>query len=170
MFSHFGLACLKTVVFRNPCSIRQFLYLIVRYCPVAEVLQAVGLAFSGRARFRSGFGLKFVKMFRADFGPAYTSFLYHSKKRFFSFLKYNCSAHCGDFCKWSDCDFSSDNSICKHTCVLSFSGGMSVTLFFRRRQPWGNYHGMALRWKDQSLMWFFACVRKDGPKSGFSCL
>jgi len=35
---------------------------------------SVGPGFSGRA----GFGLKFVKMFRADFGPAYRSF---SQKR-----------------------------------------------------------------------------------------
>jgi len=84
------------------------------------------------------FGLKFVKMFRADFAPAYTSLLYHSKSRFFSFLKCICSAHCCDYCEWSDCDFSSANSICKHSCGFLFSARISVAHFFRRPQPWGN--------------------------------
>jgi len=34
----------------------------------------VGPSFSGRAGFRAGFGLTFVKMFRVDFGPAYKTF------------------------------------------------------------------------------------------------
>jgi len=34
----------------------------------------VGPGFSGRVGFRAGLGLKFVKMFRADFGPAYKVF------------------------------------------------------------------------------------------------
>jgi len=41
------------------------------------VVSPAGLFRSGRVRagFWAGFGLKLVKMFRADFGPAYTSFL-----------------------------------------------------------------------------------------------
>jgi len=42
-----------------------------------------------------------------------------------------------------------------NTAVCLFSAGISLTLFLRRRQRWGNYHAMALRRKDQSLMWFF---------------
>jgi len=33
--------------------------------------------------FEPGSGLKLVKLFWADFGPAYTSFLYHSNNDFF---------------------------------------------------------------------------------------
>jgi len=41
----------------------------------------------------------------------------------------------GDFCEWSDCDFSSANSICKHSCFLLFSARISVTHSLTRRQP-----------------------------------
>jgi len=38
----------------------------------------------------------------------------------------------------SDCDFSSANSVCKHSCVLLFSAGIGLILFLRRRQRGGN--------------------------------
>ena len=34
-----------------------------------------------------------------------------------------------DFCEWSDCNISSANSICKHSCVLLFSAQSSLTVF-----------------------------------------
>jgi len=46
----------------------------------------------------------------------------------FSLVMYICCAHRGDFCEWSDCDFSSGNSICKHSCFLLFSAGIGLTL------------------------------------------
>ena len=78
-------------------------------CGKNRILQVLISRVVSRAKLfgSAGFGLWFVKIFRADFGPAYTSFSYHWKKRFFSFLKYICSAHYGIFCEWSDCDFSS---------------------------------------------------------------
>jgi len=49
-----------------------------RCFPNVQLVQSCKL---GRA-FRVGFGLMFVNMFRADFGPAYKLFLQHSKYRF----------------------------------------------------------------------------------------
>jgi len=49
-----------------------------------------------------------------------------------------CCTHHGNFCEWSDCEFSSANSVCKHSCFLLFSAGISLTLFLRRRQRCGN--------------------------------
>jgi len=43
----------------------------------ARVVSRAGLFGSGRVRAR--FGLKFVKMFRGDFGPAYKTFLKDSE-------------------------------------------------------------------------------------------
>ena len=47
-------------------------------------------------------------------------------------MTYICCTHHGDLCEWSGCDFSSANSICKHSCVLSFSARISLTLFLWR--------------------------------------
>jgi len=69
-------------------------------------------------------------------------------------------AHRGKFCEWSDCDFSSANSVCKHSCDLLFSAAISLAFFLRRWQRWGNYHAMALPRKDQSLTRFLACFKK----------
>jgi len=67
-------------------------------------------------------------------------------------------------CEWIDRDFSSANSIWKHTCVLLFSAGISVTHFFRRR-----CEEISTRWhwvekinrsRDSSLV-----LRNDGLQS-----
>jgi len=54
------------------------------------------------------------------------------------FLFDGCCAHRGDFCEWSDCDFSSANSFCKHSCILLLSARTNLTLLLRRQQWWGN--------------------------------
>ena len=41
-----------------------------------------------------------------------------------------CCAHCGDFYEWSDCDFSSADSNCKHSCLLLFSARIYLTLLW----------------------------------------
>jgi len=51
------------------------------------------------------------------------------------FLSWRSFAHHSDFCKWSDCDFSSANSICKHSDVLLFPARISLTRFLRGRHP-----------------------------------
>ena len=81
-------------------------------------------------------GLKFVKIFRANFEPSYKTFYNITSNDFF--LSWRRFVVCGNFCEWSDCDVSSANSVCKHSCVLPFSAGISLTLFLGRRQRWGN--------------------------------
>jgi len=63
--------------------------------------------------------------------------------------------HRGSFCEWSDCDFSSANSICKHSCVLLFPVWIRVTHFLRRDS--GEEISKRLRRKDQSLTRILAC-------------
>jgi len=60
----------------------------------------------------------------------------------------------------ADCDFSSANSICKHSCVLLFSPRINLTRFLRRWQRWGNKHALELRRKDQSLSLSQTCFVK----------
>jgi len=43
-------------------------------------------------------------------------------------MLYISCAHHVDFCEWSDCDFSSADSICTHSCIISLT----------RPQLWGN--------------------------------
>jgi len=66
-----------------------------------------------------------------------------------------CCALRRNFCEWSDCDFSSANSVCKHSCVLFFSAGISFTLFLRRRKQ----RGISTRW---------FCVEKINHSRDFS--
>jgi len=80
--------------------------------------------------YRAGFGFKFVKMYRADFRPAYKTFFGTISVTIFSLVTCICCAHRGDFCECSDCDFSSVNSICKHGCVLLFSAWNSPHSFW----------------------------------------
>ena len=88
---------------------------------------------SGRTfRVRPALGLSLSKCFGPILG-LHTTFLQHSGQRFFSFTAYIRYPHSGDFCEGSDCDFSSANSSCKHSCVLLFSARISHTFFLRRR-------------------------------------
>jgi len=71
-------------------------------------------------------GLKFVKIFWAcirNFFITPRVFFF-----FFSFVTYVCCAHHGNFCEWSDYDFFSANSGCKHSCILLLSARISLTL------------------------------------------
>jgi len=95
----------------------------------------VGPGFLGWA----GFGLKFVKMFRADFGPAYTSFFYTIQSNDF-------------FRSWSTFYLltvvTSVSEVIvifiqvilfpNTTALILFSIRISATHFFRRRQRRGN--------------------------------
>jgi len=65
-----------------------------------RISQQSGPGFSGK-------GLKFVKMFLADFTSGlHTRHFYDIQSNdFFSFLTHICFVPRGDFCEWSDCDF-----------------------------------------------------------------
>ena len=81
---------------------------------------------------RAGFGLKLVKMFRA----CLQIFFKTSTVTIF-FSRLICCAHHGDFCEWSDYDFSSANSLCKDSSVLrSFVQSSDYLTLFLRRQQW----------------------------------
>jgi len=89
----------------------------------------VGPGFSGRAGLGRGSDLSLSKCFGPISG-LHTTLLQHSQERCF-FVTYIRSVHSGDFCESSDCDLSSANSTCKHSCVLSVSAriGLSHTRF-----------------------------------------
>jgi len=65
---------------------------------------------------------KFSGRFRACIQNLFVTF----SETIFSYI---CCTHRGYFCEWSDCDFSSANSIYKHNCVLLFSARIKLTLF-----------------------------------------
>ena len=85
---------------------------------------------------RALLGVRFVKIFRV----CMQSFFITLRATFVFFRDVDLlwSPQYSKFCAWSDCDFSSANSVCKHSCVLLFSAGISLTFFLRRRQRWGN--------------------------------
>jgi len=121
----------KLIIFRYDCIIANFakgLSWISRIWVISRP------GFSGRAGFRAGFGLKVVQMFCPDFGPAYKIF-YNIQNNDFFFRDLH---YCGDFSAWSECDFSSANSIYKRSCVLSFSAWVRLTILLRRRRQWGH--------------------------------
>ena len=127
-----------------------------------------GLAFRVgpvRAGFRAGFGLVFLKMFRADFGPACTSFFMQFKVSF-SLVKCICCAHGSDFCAWSDYDFSSANFICKLSCVFLFSAWISLTLFYEKASAVRKLARDGFAPKRSTPVSFLACFKKRWPTKG----
>ena len=87
---------------------------------------------------RSRLGLKFVKIFRACIQNF--SITLRATFVFFRDLDLLCSPQHSNFYEWSDYGFSSCNYVCKHSCVVAFSAVISLTLFLRRCQRWGNQH------------------------------
>jgi len=88
----------------------------------------------------AGPGLKFVKIFRDCIQKIFMTLRVTN----FFFRDVDLLSSLRNFCEWSDRDFS--NSVCKHSCVLLFSAGISLTLFLRRRQRWGKATAVSTRW------------------------
>ena len=91
-----------------------------------------GLAALGPAQSCKS-GLKFAKMFRVVFAPAYKTF-------FDFFLSWSTFVVLTAMTSVSEVivTFLQANSICKHSYVLLFSARISLTFLLRRRQRWGN--------------------------------
>ena len=89
-------------------------------------------------RFGLGSGLSLLKCFRPISGLHTKPFYNIQSNDFFLPWRTIVALNHGDCCEWSDCNFSSANSICKHSCVLLFSARISLTLHMRMLCRWGN--------------------------------
>jgi len=79
------------------------------------------------------------------------------------FVTYIRCTHSGDFCKWSDCDFSPAICVSKHSCVLLFSARISLTHMLWEDDSFE----VSLLLKDQSLTRFLGCFKKRWPTNRF---
>jgi len=85
-------------------------------------------------------------------------------------VTYICFANRRDFRQWSDCDFSSANSICKHSCFILSSALISLTHFWEEESR----EEICTRWYCFEEINYFRdswlAPRNDDPQSGFPCL
>jgi len=90
-------------------------------------------------RLGPGAGLNFSKYFGPISGLHTKLFItFKSNVCFLSWRRFVVVTAAQYFCEWIGCDFSSVNSDCKHSYVLLLTAGISLTLFLRRWQRWGN--------------------------------
>jgi len=116
----------------------------------------------GSGRARAGFGLKFVKMFRSDFGSAYKTFCNIRSNdffRFFSFVTFVVLTMVTSVSKVIVI-FPQLFLFANTAALFYFLLGLVSRCFWQR---WGNYHAMALRRRDQSLPRFLTCFKKRWP-------